>query len=77
MPGNNGGGNYGGAAIDPANGDLYVVSKDLPAMLKLELASQVSHTGSPAEQGRSVFARTAAYVTAPIEKANRRRSLLW
>lgn len=36
MPGNNGGANWGGAAVDPANGTLYVVSKDLPAFLKLE-----------------------------------------
>ena len=36
MPGNNGGANWGGAAIDPTRGALYVVSKDLPAMLKLE-----------------------------------------
>lgn len=36
MPGNNGGANWGGAAIDPTKGTLYVVSKDLPAMLKLE-----------------------------------------
>jgi len=35
MPGNNGGANWGGAAVDPANGMLYVVSKDLPAILKL------------------------------------------
>lgn len=35
MPGNNGGANWSGAAADPANGLLYVVSKDLPAMLKL------------------------------------------
>ena len=35
MPGNNGGANWGGAAIDPAKGMLYVVSKDLPSMLKL------------------------------------------
>jgi len=35
MPGNNGGANWGGAAIDPGNGSLFVVSKDLPAMLKL------------------------------------------
>jgi glucose dehydrogenase len=35
MPGNNGGANWGGAAVDPANGTLFVVSKDLPAMLKL------------------------------------------
>jgi quinoprotein glucose dehydrogenase len=35
MPGNNGGANWSGAAIDPTKGRLYVVSKDLPAMLKL------------------------------------------
>lgn len=35
MPGNNGGANWGGAAIDPTNGTMFVVSKDLPAMLKL------------------------------------------
>jgi quinoprotein glucose dehydrogenase len=35
MPGNNGGANWSGAAIDPTKGALYVVSKDLPAMLKL------------------------------------------
>ena len=35
MPGNNGGANWGGAAVDPASGTLFVVSKDLPAMLKL------------------------------------------
>ena len=36
MPGNNGGANWGGAAVDPAKGTLFVVSKDLPALLKLE-----------------------------------------
>jgi quinoprotein glucose dehydrogenase len=35
MPGNNGGANWGGAAVDPEHGLLYVVSKDLPAILKL------------------------------------------
>jgi len=35
MPGNNGGANWGGAAVSPGQGKLYVVSKDLPAMLKL------------------------------------------
>ena len=55
MPGNNGGANFGGAAIDPTNGNLYVVSKDLPAMLKLELSSQMSTAGTLEEHGRSVF----------------------
>jgi len=37
MPGNNGGANWGGAAIDPLHGSMFVVSKDVPAMLKLKL----------------------------------------
>ena len=37
FPGNNGGSNFGSAAADPVHGTVFVVSKDLPAMLKLEL----------------------------------------
>ena len=59
MPGNNGGANFGGAAVDPTNGTLYVVSKDLPAMLKLELSSTdlIPATGSPEVQGHAIFQR--------------------
>ncbi len=35
MPGNNGGANWGGAAVDGSAGKLIVVSKDLPCLLKL------------------------------------------
>ena len=35
MPGNNGGSNFSGAAIDPGRGRMFVVSKDFPALLKL------------------------------------------
>jgi quinoprotein glucose dehydrogenase len=35
MPGNNGGANWGGAAVDAQRGKLVVVSKDLPCLLKL------------------------------------------
>jgi quinoprotein glucose dehydrogenase len=55
MPGNNGGANFGGSAIDPTNGNLYVVSKDLPSMLKLELSKEAVHIGSLEAQGRSIF----------------------
>jgi quinoprotein glucose dehydrogenase len=55
MPGNNGGANWGGTTTNPSTGELYVVSKDLPAMLKLELASEVSRAGSLEQQGRSIF----------------------
>ena len=57
MPGNNGGANFGGAAVDPTNGTLFVVSKDLPAMLKLQLASTepIPTSGSPEVQGHAIF----------------------
>lgn len=35
MPGNNGGANWGGAAVDGQHGKLVVVSKDMPSLLKL------------------------------------------
>jgi quinoprotein glucose dehydrogenase len=38
MPGNNGGANFGGAAVDPEHATMFIVSKDYPAMLKLEPA---------------------------------------
>jgi quinoprotein glucose dehydrogenase len=58
MPGNNGGANFGGAAVDPQTGYLYVVSKDLPAMLKLERSEtrQASANASPEAKGQLVFA---------------------
>ena len=57
MPGNNGGANFQGAAADPEHGILFVVSKDLPSMLKLELDAmeQVSEDGSREDKGRAVY----------------------
>jgi len=40
MPGHNGGANWGGAAVDPGNGQFYVVSKNLPVMLRVELTEE-------------------------------------
>jgi len=37
MPGNNGGSNFGSAAVDPQKGVVYVASKDWPSLLKLSL----------------------------------------
>jgi len=57
MPGNNGGANFQGAAVDPEHGRLFVVSKDLPSMLKLVLKTteKVSERSSPEEKGRAIF----------------------
>ena len=57
MPGNNGGANWGGAAVDSANGTLYVVSKDLPAMLKLERndPQKLAAGSSPVDTGAALY----------------------
>ena len=45
------------AAIDPVHGTLFVVSKDLPSMLRLELNPMelVGAGASPEEKGRAAF----------------------
>jgi quinate dehydrogenase (quinone) len=40
MPGHNGGANWASSAVDPVNGELYIVSKNLPVMLRAELSSE-------------------------------------
>jgi len=36
MPGHNGGANWGGSAVDPQRGLMFIVSKELPTLLKLQ-----------------------------------------
>ena len=57
MPGNHGGANWGSAATDPTNGTLYVVSMDLPAILKLQPTPPEGNVpaGTAAEQGSVVY----------------------
>ena len=57
MPGNNGGANWGGAAVVPEKGLLYVVSKDLPCLLRLEPETEVQAraTDSPEQRGLLLF----------------------
>jgi quinoprotein glucose dehydrogenase len=55
MPGNNGGANWGGAAVDPAKGILVVVSKDLPCLLKLDKRADEVPGLSPDERYESAF----------------------
>ena len=56
MPGNNGGSNWGGGAVDITNGTLYIVSKDLPCLLKLEPEkSAAGDSHSPNETGNTQY----------------------
>ena len=47
MPGHNGGTNWGGAAVDPANGRLFVVSKELPTTANLRAPDPGSRPPGP------------------------------
>jgi quinoprotein glucose dehydrogenase len=57
MPGNLGGANWGSTAADPTNGTMYVVSMDLPAILKNELQQPERKipAGTLAQQGLVVY----------------------
>jgi quinoprotein glucose dehydrogenase len=57
MPGNNGGSNWSNATADADHGLLYVLSKDLPSLLKLEAdgTAAAAKSGSPEEQGQFLF----------------------
>ncbi|MEO8658989.1 MAG: pyrroloquinoline quinone-dependent dehydrogenase [Bryobacteraceae bacterium] len=51
MPGNNGGANWSGAAVEAEKGLLYVVSKDLPCILKLGKDSEADKALLSASSG--------------------------
>jgi quinoprotein glucose dehydrogenase len=60
MPGHNGGANWGSSAVDPINGELYVISKNLPVLLRAE----VTTTEPTAATGGGSPPPTAAQVAA-------------
>ena len=60
MPGNNGGANFGGAASDPEHGWVYVINKDLPAMLKLSLPATIATKDNEESRGAALFATNCA-----------------
>lgn len=60
MPGNRGGANWGMTASNPSTGTMFVVSMDIPAILKDESREppslwDIPTKGSPAEQGKAVY----------------------
>jgi quinoprotein glucose dehydrogenase len=60
MPGNRGGSNWGMTASNPATGSMFVVSMDIPAILKNERRAppslwNIPSGGTPAQQGKAVY----------------------
>jgi quinoprotein glucose dehydrogenase len=60
MPGNHGGANWGSTASDPTTGSMFVLSMDLPAILKLEYRLppdlwKIPMGASPLKRGEAVY----------------------
>ena len=60
MPGNRGGSNWGMTASNPDSGAMFVVSMDMPAILKDERRAppslwNIPTSGTPAQQGKAVY----------------------
>jgi quinoprotein glucose dehydrogenase len=56
MPGNNGGANWGSAAIDPARGLFFVLSKAAPSLIQLApKPPRRTMTGPPENQGEALY----------------------
>jgi len=45
MPGHNGGANWGSGAVDPIKGELYIVAKNMPVMLRLVRSNEEPTAG--------------------------------
>ena len=76
MPGHNGGANWAGSAVDPVNGELYVVSKNLPVMLRVELTDEEPSARTvngpvvtPEQAAATMAAAKAAAAAGPVRYA--------
>jgi quinoprotein glucose dehydrogenase len=63
LPGHNGGANFGGSAVDPARGEMYVVSKSLPTVLRIALPGEGGRGGGALGGG------AAGPIVTPEQKA--------
>ncbi len=60
MPGNHGGANWGSTAANPTNGSMFILSMDIPAILKDEHRLppslwDIPTNVSPAQQGKAIY----------------------
>jgi quinoprotein glucose dehydrogenase len=71
MPGHSGGTNWGGVAVDPARGELYVRSIALPAMIRLFLPGGAAPGTSRSGPATIISAEESARLTALANDALR------
>jgi glucose dehydrogenase len=65
IPGNNGGANWGSSAVDPTKGTMYIVSKELPMGIKLQMP-RPRGPGRGAGQGKAAPQAPPEQTAAPL-----------
>ncbi|HET8654682.1 MAG TPA: PQQ-binding-like beta-propeller repeat protein [Longimicrobiaceae bacterium] len=60
FPGFDGGGEWGGAAVDPRSGVLFVNASDVPWIATMVATDTAASTGGSVQSGREVYARVCA-----------------
>jgi quinoprotein glucose dehydrogenase len=74
MPGHNGGANWGSTAVDPTRGELYVVAKNMPTLMRLILSNEEPTAGggrgsaivTPEQKAQLMAEARAAAVKGPV-----------
>jgi quinoprotein glucose dehydrogenase len=69
LPGHNGGANFGSSAVDPARGEMYIVSKSLPTVIRIALPGQGGRGGGALGGGPSGPTITAEQKAKMMEEA--------
>ena len=60
LPGFDGGGEWGGAAVDPESGVLYVNASDVPWIAAMRESARLPAPGAPPRNGRAVYGAACA-----------------
>ena len=78
LPGHNGGANWGSTAVDPTKGELYVVAKNMPTLMRLVLSNEEPTAGgalggggqspivTPEQRAQMMAAAKAAAAKGPV-----------
>jgi quinoprotein glucose dehydrogenase len=69
MPGHNGGANWGSSAVDPIRGEYYVVSKNMPTMLRMILSNEEPSAGGALGGGAAAPIITKEQATKLLDEA--------
>ena len=75
MPGHNGGANWGSGAVDPVRGEFYVVSKNMPVMLRLVRSNEEPTAGGALGGGpaQPIITRSRRRSSSPRPRKRRPR----